>query len=252
MGDAAARKRLTRSDHGTGCKHLTLIESLSRSPSGLATAQRELALLFPAGTSTSTRCVQRSPAGSGSENVPEPLQHRLAERRRRTLILRARLASSMEATESAGTGDARIGASEAEPGVEPAAARVRIEVAGGIVVGADLLVRRRAVALERRVLHVDRRLEQAVGRLGAAARDAQRRHHLRALRRAPAARRAVGRAVVALLAALDDAVAAALEPAGRRAAVAGVWLPSSHCSPTSSVPLPQTAVFGLQMSVTWF
>src|SRR5262249_37455979 len=31
-----------------------------------------------------------------------------------------------------------------------------------------------------------------------------------------------------------------------------MWLPSSHCSPGSTLPLPQTAVFGVQVSVTWF
>src|SRR6058998_4358405 len=49
-----------------------------------------------------------------------------------------------------------------------------------------------------------------------------------------------GVAVVALLAGVEDVVAAHLEPAARRAAVARDGVPSSHCSPASSTPLPQS------------
>src|SRR5262249_56901241 len=83
-----------------------------------------------------------------------------------------------------------------------------------------LFVRREPVALERRVLQVDRRLDQAVGARGAPARDAQRRDHQSAGRRARAARRSVGRTVVAFLATFGDAVTASLEATRRRAAVA--------------------------------
>src|SRR5262249_6136323 len=139
---------------------------------------------------------------------------------RRTLILYARLLDLDGRDGVGGACDARVVASETQPDVELAAPRVRIEVTVGIVVGADLVVRRRAISLEGRVLHVDRRLEEAVGLLGTPTGDAQRRDHLRAAGRALAARRPVGRAVVALLAALGDPVAAALDPAGRRAAIA--------------------------------
>src|SRR5262245_35614479 len=117
--------------------------------------------------------------------------------------------------------DAGIAAREAEPGVELAAPRGGIEVAGGIVVDADLLAGRCPVALEARVLHVDGGLEQAVAASGAPARDAQRRDHLPAGGRALAPGRSVGGTVVALLATFGDAVAAPFQAARRCAAVAG-------------------------------
>src|SRR5262249_36266454 len=186
----------------------------------IADSERELALAL-AGGHVEVQRLRAAPARRQRQGeCPQLPQQRLAEGCRRTLILLARLLHLDGRDGVGGTGDAGVVASETQPDVELAAARVRIEVTGGIVVGADLLVRRRAVALEGRGLHVDRRLEQAVGLLGPPARDAQRRDHLGAAGRALAAGRPVGRAVVALLAAFGDAVAAALEPARRRAAVA--------------------------------
>src|SRR5439155_1471315 len=108
---------------------------------------------------------------------------------------------------------------EAGPEVEPARARRRVEVARRVAVDADLLRRRHAVPREGGRAHLERPFEAAVARRRAAARDAERRWRHLAVGRAAVAGRAVGHPVVALLAALDDAVAA-LEPAGGGAAVA--------------------------------
>src|SRR4029077_18023392 len=159
----------------------------------IADSQRELALALPGryvdGYPLRAALARRQRQGER----PQPLQQRLAEGCRRTLILRARLLELDGRDRVGGAGDAGVVASETQPDVELAAARIRIEVTGGIVVGADLAIRRGTVFLEGRVLHVDRRLEQAVGLLGPPARDAQWRDHLGARGRALAASRPVGR-----------------------------------------------------------
>src|SRR5262249_13590797 len=102
----------------------------------------------------------------------QPLEERLTERRQTPPVLRTRLLYFDARHRVGGARDAGLVAAEAEPRVELAAARGGIEVAGRVVVDADLLLRRQPVAVERGGLHVDRRLEQAVGALRAPARNA--------------------------------------------------------------------------------
>src|SRR5207253_742567 len=129
-------------------------------------------------------------------------------------------------TDNAACGDgtrrarqARSLAPEAGPKVEPTGARRRVEVAGRVAVDAELLRHRQPAARDDRHAHLDRPLEAAIAARRPAPRNAQRRRHQLAVGRARVAGRAVGRPVVALLAAVDGAVAA-LEAAGGGAAVA--------------------------------
>src|SRR5439155_6804716 len=148
------------------------------------------------------RCQERVPCG----DVLRPLERRRPEQ----VDTRDRTGRAAET---------RVLAPEAGPEVEPARAGRRVEVARRVAVDADLLPHREPVPREGRRAHLERPLEAAVARDRAATRDAQRRWQQLAVGRAAVAGRAVGRTVVALLAAVDGAVPA-LEAAGGRAAVA--------------------------------
>src|SRR5207244_4491939 len=108
---------------------------------------------------------------------------------------------------------------EAAPDVEAAAAGCRVEVARRITVDTDLAPGRAPVARREKIVGRERELGDA-GVAAPAARDPVRGRRLGAVRGARVTRRPVQRAVIALLVALEDAIAAALDLAGGGAAVA--------------------------------
>src|SRR4029077_17931272 len=116
-----------------------------------------------------------------------------------------------------------VGLTDASPDPHVADSRGRVGIAGRVVVRAGLLDARRPIATDRHLGRIDlhRPLPGAVLGSWATARDAEVGHELGAHRRARAPRGPVRRTVVTLLAALDDTVAARLDLALRRAAVAG-------------------------------
>src|SRR5262249_34841210 len=143
----------------------------------------------------------------------------------RSQVSRARLAQLDARHRVGGTRDSGVGAAEAEPHVELAAPRGGIEVAGRIVVDADLFLCGSAGPVGPGGLRVDGGLEQTVGACGSTARNAERRDDFRAGRGALVPGRSVGRTVVALLPTFRDAVATAFQATRRRAAVTGDVIP---------------------------
>src|SRR5262249_30878429 len=119
------------------------------------------------------------------------------------------------------TTEACIGTAEAGEDAKPARTRRGVEVARGIAVDAILAVLPQTAPLahDPAAVEADAPLEGAVDRPAAAARDAERGRQRRAARAAAGRRRRVRQAGVALLVAVDHAVAARLVATGGRAAV---------------------------------
>src|SRR5262249_42085244 len=151
--------------------------------------------------------------------VRERIDERLTRGAGRTGLRRRRLEQRERRHGVTRAPDPRVVGGEARPEMEAADAGRRVEGACGIVVDARLLGGRKAAAVRRERRGGERPLEEAVAR-PASAWDAVRGRRLRARRGARVARLAVRRAVVALLAARDDAVATPLDPARVGAAVA--------------------------------